>query len=62
MTYCRVSGKQSHSTREEAQRHLKALRHKMCKYDGEVYPCLSCRGFHVGRPRKGTHQNKYRQR
>lgn len=54
MTCCPKTWKQVHYTREEAQSHLRSLRQKRSDYNGEVYHCSACGGFHVGRARPGA--------
>ena len=45
---CPATGKEVHLTKDKANSHLQALRKKL-KYNGEVYPCFHCKGYHVGR-------------
>lgn len=57
------SGKQRHASQGQATAHLRGLRDRRLAigltYDGHVYPCLECAGWHIGRAKKGAHRNKY---
>jgi hypothetical protein len=52
------SGKQCHSTQEEARRHWKHLQDAAVTYSGRVYHCSRCGTWHVGREKKRAHQNR----
>ena len=54
---CEESGKQI-QTKGKADAQLRSLK-KLNDYEGEVYPCEYCKGYHVGRKKKWAHKNKY---
>jgi hypothetical protein len=60
MKFCRATRKHCH-TEGKAEAQLRSIRERDPNYCGEVYFCLHCGHFHIGRrrPQKG-HQNKYR--
>ncbi len=60
MKFCRQTGKMSHASRGKAEAALRGLNKIKPAYKGNIYPCIHCRGFHVGRARQGAHRNKYR--
>ena len=47
-TYCRREGKVSHPSKGMATAHLRSLK-KRLGYSGQVYACIHCFGWHVGR-------------
>ncbi len=47
--YCRQTGKIMHFSVGEAAAHLRSLEQMRPEYKGEVYVCLHCKQFHVGR-------------
>lgn len=58
MILCHQTGKHSHKSSGAAEAQLRGLVQRK-GYDGHVYPCIYCQGWHVGRRKKNTHRNKY---
>lgn len=54
---CRVTGKHYHKSQGAAEAHLRSLPES---YTGISYPCIYCRGWHVGRVSQKGHVNKYK--
>lgn len=52
--------KVSHPSRGAAEAHLRSLTKLDTSYDGKVYPCIYCHGWHIGRAKKLLHKNKYK--
>lgn len=52
------TGKVSHS-RGMAEAQLRSIHRMNPDYNGHVYPCVQCQGWHVGRAKKFAHKNKY---
>ena len=52
------TGKVSHS-RGMAEAQLRSIHRMNPDYNGHVYPCERCAGWHVGRAKKFAHKNKY---
>lgn len=59
MPFC---GKHSHRSIGAAEAHLRSLKAKRKAYDGDVYACDKCHGWHVGRERAAAHRDKYARR
>jgi hypothetical protein len=60
---CPSSGKEIHWSYGEAMAHLRSLRERTeYQYQGEVYPCDGCGGWHVGRLKRSAHRNKYKRK
>ena len=59
MEVCFKTGKHSHPSRSKADAHLRGLRERM-GYEGSVYTCQYCEGWHVGRAKQTAHKNKYK--
>jgi hypothetical protein len=53
------SRKQRHPSRGLAEAHLRSLVRNREGYDGRVYPCEECCGWHVGRAKKSARRSKY---
>jgi len=58
MDLCRITGKVRHPSRGKAQAALRSLK-KRIEYSGHTYPCIYCRGYHVGQLRKRAHRSRY---
>ena len=57
---CKVHrDKVSHKTRRDAQAALRLLK-EWRRYDGHVYRCHDCNGYHVGRPNRRVRRKKFR--
>jgi len=59
MKVCRRSGKHIHKSRGAAEAHIRSLVKIEPDIQWNAYLCVYCRGWHVGRSRKGAHRNKY---
>lgn len=59
MKICRETTKVSQPSRGAAVAQLRSIKKVEPEYKGDVYPCPYCAGWHVGRPRKNSHKNKY---
>jgi hypothetical protein len=57
--FCQKTGKQIHLSINKAQKHLIRLK-EMKNYEGKVYGCLYCGGWHIGRQKKNARKNKYK--
>lgn len=57
--YCVETGKISHPSRGKAEAALRAIKKQKEEYQGHVYPCIYCQGFHFGRNQVGIHQSKF---
>jgi hypothetical protein len=55
---CIKTGKHSHLSQGKAEAHLRHL--KETGYEGVVYSCQYCEGWHVGRLKQNAHKNKYK--
>jgi len=62
MTVCPQGGKRIHYSEGMARAQLRSLQKRKPEYNGRVYPCVACRGFHVGRLKEKAHRNKYAKR
>lgn len=53
MRLCSKFSKHIHKSRGKAELHLRGLRKNLDKnYDGMVYPCGICGGWHIGRRKR----------
>jgi hypothetical protein len=55
---CEETGKVIHSKGTTAKAHLRSLQ-EMNSYPGYIYPCIHCKGYHVGRSKNKAHKSKY---
>jgi hypothetical protein len=60
MVRCMETKKITYFAKAKAEASLRTLILKNPDYNGRVFPCPCCQGWHIGRPRKNEHQNKYR--
>jgi len=56
---CAATKKRIHPNQGMAEASLRSL-WKRRDYEGHVYPCTSCQGWHIGRLKKGAHVNRYK--
>ena len=56
---CVKTGKQIHLSIKKAQKHLRRMREIWEVYNGKIYACIHCGGWHIGRQRKKAKKNKY---
>lgn len=59
MTICRYTAKVIQPSRGAAEAQLRSLKKIKPAYNGHVFPCIHCQGFHIGRKRQDAHKNKY---
>jgi hypothetical protein len=59
MEVCAKSGKHGHPSQGKAEAQLRNLK-ELNEYEGVVYACESCKGWHVGRLKQKAHKNKYK--
>jgi hypothetical protein len=59
LSTCPQEKKKINRTRGAAEAQLRSIQRMREGYEGKVYPCPYCRGWHVGRLKANAHQNKY---
>ena len=58
---CIASGKQRHMCKGGAEAQLRSLKLRFVDYEGTVFHCGYCYGWHVGRLKKGAHRNRQKE-
>ncbi len=60
MRTCPASNNKVVHTKDGALAQLRSLLKRNPDYPGDVYPCIHCQGYHVGRLKATAHRNKYK--